>query len=94
MKDRTLETLEFDKIIKRLSEMAASEAGRKRCLQVRPSCHLDEVERLQQETAECIKALVKKGLPPLGGVTDLGPVLKRVEAGGVLDSEQLLAVAD
>ncbi len=94
MKDRTLETLEFDKIIKRLSEMAASEAGRKRCLQVRPSCHLDEVERLQQETAECIKALVKKGSPPLGGVTDLGPVLKRVEAGGVLDSEQLLAVAD
>ena len=94
MKDRTLETLEFDKIIKRLSELAASEAGRKRCLQVRPSCLLEEVERLQQETAECIKALVKKGSPPLGGVTDLGPVLRRVEAGGVLDSEQLLAVAD
>jgi DNA mismatch repair protein MutS2 len=94
MKDKTLETLEFDKIVKRLSEMAASEAGRKSCLQVRPSCQLEEVERLQQETAECIKALVKKGSPPLGGVTDLGPVLRRVEAGGVLDSEQLLAVAD
>jgi DNA mismatch repair protein MutS2 len=94
MRDSTLKTLEFDKIIKRLSEMAASEAGKKRCLQVRPLKHLEEVERLQQETAECIRALVKKGSPPLGGVTDLGAVLRRVEAGGVLDTEQLLAVSD
>jgi DNA mismatch repair protein MutS2 len=94
MKDRTLKTLEFDKIVKRLSEMAASEAGQKRCLEVKPSFHLEEVERMQQETAECIKALMKKGSPPLGGVTHLGMVLKRVEAGGVLDTEQLLRVAD
>ncbi len=94
MKDKTLETLEFDKIVKRLSEMAASDAGRKRCLQVRPSSRLEEVERMQQETDECIKALVKKGSPPLGGITNLGRVFKRVEAGGVLDSEQLLSVAD
>ncbi|MGI6703543.1 MAG: endonuclease MutS2 [Clostridia bacterium] len=94
MRDTTLKTLEFDKIVKRLSEMAASEAGKRKCLQIRPSLSLEEVERLQQETAECIMALVKKGSPPLGGAADLGAVLKRVEAGGVLDTEQLLAVAD
>ena len=94
MKERTLKALEFDKIVKRLSDMAASEAGKKRCFQTRPSRHLEEVERLQQETEECIKALVKKGSPPLGGTADLGAVLRRAEAGGVLDTEQLLAVAD
>ena len=94
MKDNTLKTLEFDKIVKRLSKMAASNAGRSKCLELKPSCSLEEVERLQQETAECIKALVKKGSPPLGGVTDLTAVLKRVEAGGILDTDQLLNIAD
>jgi len=94
MKENTLKTLEFDKIVKRLSEMAASNAGRSKCLELKPACSLEEVERLQQETDECIKALVKKGSPPLGGVTDLGAVLKRVEAGGILDTDQLLNVAD
>ena len=94
MKENTLKTLEFDKIVKRLSEMAASNAGRSKCLELKPFCSLEEVERLQQETDECIKALVKKGAPPLGGVTDLGAMLKRVEAGGILDTEQLLNVAD
>ena len=94
MKENMLKTLEFDKIVKRLSEMAASNAGRSKCLELKPSCSLEEVERLQQETDECIKALVKKGAPPLGGVTDLGAMLKRVEAGGILDTEQLLNVAD
>ncbi len=74
--------------------MAASGAGKKRCLEVRPSCNLEEVEKMQQETGECIRALVKKGSPPLGGVRDLNQVLKRVEAGGILDTEQLLSVSD
>ena len=76
MKENMLKTLEFDKIVKRLSEMAASNAGRSKCLELKPSCSLEEVERLQQETDECIKALVKKGAPPLGGVTDLGGDVK------------------
>ncbi|HZX45730.1 MAG TPA: endonuclease MutS2, partial [Clostridia bacterium] len=94
MKESTLKTLEFDKVVKKLSDMAASEAGKSRCLQLRPCCSMEEVEALQQATAECIKALVKKGSPPLGGVADLSPVIKRVEAGGILDTEQLLAVSD
>lgn len=94
MRDSTLKTLEFDKIVKMLSDIAASDAGKRKCLQVKPSCSLEEVEGLQQETAECIKALVKKGSPPLGGVTDLSMVIRRVEAGGVLDTEQLLKISD
>ncbi len=90
----TLKILEFDKIIERLSRMAASEAGKNRCLGIRPSYNIEEVERLQQETDECIRALFKKGTPPLAGIVDLSAVLKRTEIGGVLDTVQLLMIAD
>lgn len=94
MKERTLRVLEFDKVARRLSEMAASQPGKERCLSIMPSRDLDEIEKLQQETSEGVKAILKKGLPPLAGVRDLKPVFKRVEAGGILDTEQLLQVAD
>jgi len=92
--ERTLRVLEFKKITERLSQMAASRPGMKRCLAVEPSFDIDEVEELQQETAEGIKAIIKKGSPPLSGIKDLKPIFKRVEAGGVLDTEQLLQAAD
>ncbi|MBA1335773.1 MAG: Recombination inhibitory protein MutS2 [Firmicutes bacterium] len=94
MKDRTLRVLEFDKIARRLSDMASSEAGMKRCLGIMPSKDLEEVERLQQETAEASYLVIKKGEPPLAGVRDLFNIFRRVEAGGILDTEQLLHVGD
>jgi DNA mismatch repair protein MutS2 len=94
MNERTLRVLEFDKIAEKLSHMATSEAGKKRCLKIRPSHDIEEVEKLQQETSEAIRAIVKKGEPPLAGTRDLTPVFRRVEAGGILDTEHLLYVAD
>lgn len=94
MNERTLRVLEFNKIIEMLSRMAASRPGMDRCLSIKPSRDMDEVERLQQETSEGIKAMVKKGSPPLAGIRYLKTVFKRVEAGGMLDTEQLLQVAD
>ncbi len=94
MNERTLRVLEFDRIAEKLSRMAASRPGAERCLEIMPSRDMDEIEQLQQETAEGIKALVKKGEPPMAGIRNLKPVFKRVEAGGVLDTEQLLQTAD
>lgn len=74
--------------------MATSDAGKNKCLHIKPSYSLEKVEKLQQETSECIKALFEKGSPPLGGVTDLSIVIKRVEARGSLDTNQLLIVSD
>lgn len=94
MRNNIYKTLEFDKIIKKLSCMALSEAGKNKCLEIKPFYSIEEVERLQQETMECVKALFKKGSPPLDGIADLNIVIKRVEVGGILNPEQLLMTAD
>jgi DNA mismatch repair protein MutS2 len=90
----SIRVLEFDRIAERLADLAESAPGRDRCLGIRPLKDLGEIEGLQQQTAEAVNAIVKKGSPPLAGVRDLEAVFRRIEAGGILDTEQLLHVAD
>ena len=48
--EKNLKKLEFDKILEKLEEKAASEPGRRLCRALRPSADLYEIERGQQET--------------------------------------------
>ena len=94
MDDRALRVLEFDKIIKRLADLTASELGREMAEALKPETDFSRVEQSLKETSDGVSFIVRKGSPPLGGLHDIRAILRRVEMGAVLNPGELLKVSD
>ena len=94
MDGKTLETLEFDKIVARLADLAATPMGREAALALAPSSDPGEVRFWLAHTDEAVRAVALKGAPPFGGVADIRPALRRARIGGVLSARELLDVAN
>ena len=52
MNQKVLKTLEYYKIIERLTDCAASEPGKKMCRELTPSSDFNEIVQAQTETAD------------------------------------------
>ncbi len=76
-----------------LAEETACSLGRELALSVRPTSELRLAERMQQETSEARELMLRKGNIPLGGITDIRPVLQRASIGGLLEPSELMDVA-
>lgn len=94
MNEKTLKTLEYYKIIKKLEAKAESELGREKIREIVPLTRMDEIERLQEETREAYNILIKRSAPPLFGINDIESSIRRIEKGGILEAAGLLDVAD
>ena len=90
---KTLGTLEFTTVRELLAERTSFAPGRERALELEPETDLAAAERLQDETAAA-KTLVR-ATPSAGlrGAQDIRDPLRRADLGGILDPEQLLAIA-
>ncbi len=93
MNGRILEVLEYNKIIAQLMEHTASSLGKEKTSALKPSIHLEEVVKLQNETDEAAQVLRLKGHVPLGGIFDIKPSIKRTMIGGILSAMECLDVA-
>ncbi|THF76052.1 endonuclease MutS2 [Cohnella fermenti] len=93
MNDKALYTLEYDKIILRLTEKAATSLGKEEAAKLRPSSDASEVQRRLAATDEAVRSAALKGSPPFGGVTDVRPALGRAKLGGVLGPSELMDIA-
>ena len=94
MNEKALKTLEYTKIMDRLSALALSPMGKEKCDELVPMHDIDAITREQKETTEAVNMSLKKGRLPLGGIKDIRTQLGRAEAGGVLGIEELMAVGD
>lgn len=92
MNKRALRILEYDKIIKKLTELAGSPGGKRLCEQLEPMTDLEEIELAQQQTADALTRIYQKGSIFFGGLSDPGASLKRLEIGGTLSIEELLHI--
>ena len=90
---KVLKTLEYDKIINRLSQLATCDSGKQRCQELMPINDIEEIKLMQQETACAFNRLVKVSDVSVSGTTDLRPSLARLELGSTLTIEEILAVA-
>jgi len=90
---KILTTLEFPKIIHRLSHHAATSLGKAAAEALQPETQLEPVKQLLQATDEAYAADRLKGSAPFGGVTDITAPLNRARIGGTLNPEELLDVA-
>ena len=93
MNAKTLKTLEFDKILKMLSDMAAMDITRDAILKTKISDNIKKINRLQEETAQSILLITKKGSAPIGCTYDVRPCIKRSRMQGVLSPGEILSVA-
>ncbi|MBB6669714.1 endonuclease MutS2 [Cohnella nanjingensis] len=93
MNDKALITLEYHKIIQRLTDLGATSLGKEEAGKLRPSSDLREVQRRLAATDEAARAVALKGAPPFGGVTDVRAPLGRAKLGGVLGPSELMDIA-
>ena len=93
MNQKVLKTLEYYKIIERLTDCAASEPGKKMCRELVPSSNFDEIVQAQTETADAVTRVRQKGSLSLAGVRDVRDSLKRLEIGSSLSIMELLSVS-
>lgn len=92
--NKVKKTLEFDKILKKLQVFTASSLAKEYIAQLDISTSSFEINRRLDETSEAVTALVKKGEPPLFGIVDIHPMMKRVQMGGSLTPGNLLKISD
>lgn len=87
-----LRTLEYPKIVERLTEAASTSLGKELAADLLPADEPDEARRRVAETAEGAAVLDAVGMPPLGGARDIRALVEKAEKGAVLETHELLAV--
>ena len=82
MNEKALRTLEYTKIIERLTELAGSSIGKELCRNLKPSSNLAEIEAAQKQTSDALSRIYQRGSISFSGVQDVRGSLKRLEIGG------------
>ena len=91
--EKTLKTLEFDKIRALLAGCCATQGAKAEALALVPDVYPDRIRRAQARTADARRLCDAKGAPSFGGVTDVRDICARAEKGAILTPAELLDVA-
>ena len=89
---RAIKTLEYNKIISKLEEYAATAMGKELVRGLRPITDLAKIREAQQITSEAVQLLLDSGRVPLGGIFDIRDSLKKASIGGTLGVQELLEI--
>jgi DNA mismatch repair protein MutS2 len=92
MNQKTLNKLEYPKIITLLEEQASSMRGKQLCRKLRPMTDLERINTFQEQTASAFTRIIKKGRISFSDAFPVGESLKRLEIGGALCSRELLRI--
>lgn len=93
MNNRSLNILEYNKIIDMLVGFASSPMGKSRCKNLQPSTTITEITSLQEETRDALSRIYKQGGVSFNGLADIGASLKRLEVEASLTTTELLDIA-
>ena len=92
MNQKTLQKLEYYKIIEMLIEHASSFGGKQACKQLKPMTDLEKIQLAQEQTAAAFTRIVKKGRLSFSGCAPVSDSLKRLEIGSTLNAAELLRI--
>ena len=93
MNDKALHTLEYDKIIKQLEDLAFSPAGKEFCRSLLPHSDREWVLAAQRETSDALTHILTQGEISFSGISDIRQSLVRLKTGSILGAGELLAVS-
>ena len=92
MNKKVFHTLEFDKIVERLTDLASSDKGRSYCQALTPITDLEKIESRQQETEDALQRILRDGNISFSGAKEIAHFKKRLEIGGVLNESEFLTI--
>ncbi|KAJ3057612.1 Endonuclease MutS2, partial [Quaeritorhiza haematococci] len=94
MDSHTLELLGVSKIRALVAARAACSLGKEAARGLEPSGDVREIHARQAVATEMVEA-IRSGLrPPLGGLHDIRPLVRRAQVGAMLEAEELAEVAE
>ncbi len=91
--NKTLTTLEFDKVLSMLAECAPTEGAKGLALCLIPSSDRVEIARRLARTTDARRLAEAKGMPPFGSVREVSAACERAEKGAMLTTRELLEIA-
>lgn len=89
---KSMETLEYPKIINQLSEFTVSDLAKKKARNILPSKSFDQVVKQLEQTDDAVQILRLKGGLPLGTFHDIRPQLKRMGIGATSSGQEIVKV--
>jgi len=92
MDAKTLQTLDYQKILEHLAGFCAFAVSTEKALHLQPTNNLDEANRRQAETSEALQMLVTRPDLTIGGVRDVRQAVDLAVHGGVLAPAELLDI--
>ncbi len=90
---KTLSTLEYDKIIDMLVLSAATDGAKALARTLLPSDDPEQVRRRQAATTDARRLIGTKGYPPFSASEDIIPSVERAEKGASLSTHELLNIS-
>jgi len=90
--EKSITTLEYDKILALLAGQCTVEAGKEKILRLRPETEAERVIFLQKQTAIAKKLASVKGNPPLSAHPSVPDILSRAVKGANLNPGELLRI--
>ncbi len=93
MNEKALRTLEYNKIIDKLSALAGTGYGRELCAQLLPQTDLETIRTLQQQTSDALSRLLRKGSVSFNGIHDIRPSVMRLKIASSLSAAELLHIS-
>lgn len=94
MNNKTLVSLEFDKIKEILKTFCITSMGADKTSALVPSTNIKEIKRMQTETSEAVSLSLRRSVFPLVPVNNLDTISKKVSVGSALQPNELLIVCD
>ncbi len=94
MNQKSIDTLEFNKIKNILEKYAVTFLGKELVSKLVPSSEELEIRRWQEETTQATSYLLKQHDIPLVPISDITPLIQKINLGGTLGIKDLLLISD
>ena len=92
MNEKVLKTLEYNKITEKLEGYAATDMARRMCHELQPMTDITSIEAALSNTNDALGRSITHSAPSFGGFADCRMCIKRLEAGGSLNTRELLNI--
>ncbi|WP_282805602.1 endonuclease MutS2 [Lactobacillus isalae] len=89
MNSKIIEKLEYNRIIRQLSDLAITAPAKSQAMKLMPSSNFDEVKKSIDQTRVLSNILRVKGPMPITDFKDVGPSLRRLKVKANLNGEEL-----
>ncbi|MBR2715721.1 MAG: endonuclease MutS2 [Ruminococcus sp.] len=91
--NRHYKSLELDKILQMLADETSIPDAHDLALKIEPSWGLFEVNELLSQTDDAYMLIGRFGAPSFGGMSNIANALRRAQAGGCLNTVELMRIA-